>query len=106
MSLNIAVYSGADTDIVDQLDYLGRDDVDLALRFLAKVEATFLRLAASPEPGEQVDVRNPRLAGLRVWQVSEFPNHLIYYRPSSETLEVIRVLHAARDTRRILEEET
>jgi antitoxin ParD1/3/4/toxin ParE1/3/4 len=37
---------------------------------------------------------------LRFWQVYSF---LIIYRPEKSPLEVVRVLHAARDVRRLLE---
>ena len=41
-----------------------------------------------------------------MWTIRGFPNHQIYYRPIDDGIEVIRVLHAARDITKILVEET
>ncbi|MFC1707767.1 DDE-type integrase/transposase/recombinase [Planctomycetota bacterium] len=45
------------------------------------------------------------LAGIRMWSIRGFKNHLIFYRPSPEGLDVVRVLHGARDIPRILGED-
>jgi toxin ParE1/3/4 len=52
--------------------------------------------------GEPRESANPRLASLRVWPIVGFPNHLIFYRPIDGGIEVIRVLHGARDVDRVL----
>ena len=44
----------------------------------------------------------PIMAGVRSWGIRGFPNHLIFYRPTDDRIEVIRVLHAARDIETIL----
>ena len=38
-----------------------------------------------------------RLAGVRVWRVSGFEKHLIFYRPNPEGVEILDVIHGARD---------
>jgi len=55
--------------------------------------------------GKTREVRNPRLSGLRQWRVKGFESYLIFYRPIPEGIEVLRVLHGARDIDRILDEE-
>ena len=55
--------------------------------------------------GERHESPHPRFAGLRVWRIQGFPNHLIFYRPIDGGIEVVRVLHAARDIDRALESE-
>jgi toxin ParE1/3/4 len=64
---------------------------------LAAADTTFQRLAAMPELGEGQEFGRKGLAGLRVWQVQGFENHLIFCRPVERGIEVLRVLHAARD---------
>jgi toxin ParE1/3/4 len=76
--------------------------LDTALRFYDAAAATFEKLARTPRLGEQRESSDPRLSGLRVWRVEGFPNHLIFYRPIDGGIEVIRVLHAARDIDRVL----
>jgi plasmid stabilization system protein ParE len=34
---------------------------------------------------------------LRVWRVSGFPNHLVFYIEHSAAIEVVRILHGAMD---------
>jgi toxin ParE1/3/4 len=43
------------------------------------------------------------MAGVRLWRVRGFNSYLIVYRPTDTGIEVIRVLHAARDIEAILE---
>jgi toxin ParE1/3/4 len=58
-----------------------------------------------PLIGSPREVKDARLSGLRMWPVEGFPSHLIFYLPQEDGIEVIRVLHGARELRRILEAE-
>ena len=40
-----------------------------------------------------------------MWQVPDFTNHLIFYRATETGIEIVRLLHAARDIPGVLEEE-
>jgi toxin ParE1/3/4 len=85
--------------------YIGERNPDAASRFRMAAEATFAALAASPGIGTPYEVENPRLAGLRCSRVNRFRNYLIFYLTIEGGIEVIRILHAARDIRAILEDE-
>jgi toxin ParE1/3/4 len=85
--------------------YIARDSPDAALRFLDAAEAAFARLLERPYAGIAVALPSPRLAGLRRWSVPGFPSHLIFYLPTDEGIEIVRVLHGARDTIAALLEE-
>jgi toxin ParE1/3/4 len=74
--------------------------LEAALRFYDAVSLTLGELALMPLMGEQRDSADPRLAGLRVWRVGGFPNHLIFYRVD-DGVEVVRILHGVRDIDRI-----
>ncbi len=76
-------------------DESGNDEQ--AFRFLDAAEASFGDLAAMPEMGAPRKYNDRALAGIRMWRVAGFPNHLIFYRPLGAGVEVIRVLHAKRD---------
>ena len=93
-------------DIADIFDYLDQRSETVADRFYDAVEQTVQRLLKSPKLGELCRFRNPKTKGMRVWQVSGFPNHLIFYRPQEDRLEVLRVLHGARDYDTIFNDET
>jgi toxin ParE1/3/4 len=85
--------------------YIGERNHDAAHRFLLAAEATFAALARTPGIGERYSTTNPRLMGLRVARVRRFKNYVIFYLPIPEGIDVIRVLHAARDVKRVLETE-
>jgi len=40
---------------------------------------------------------------LRMWLSPAFRNYLIFYRELADGVEIVRVLHGARDIKRILE---
>jgi toxin ParE1/3/4 len=54
--------------------------------------------------GSPREFRNPHLAGIRQWRIPGFEKYLIFYRPLEDGIEILRVLHGARDIRRILEQ--
>jgi toxin ParE1/3/4 len=66
-------------------------------RFLEAVEKAYKRLAEMPGLGVLRDYGNPALSGMRVWPVPKFPKYLIFYRATDTELEILRVLHGARD---------
>ena len=62
------------------------------------------QLATLPGIGEAFLTDHPRLQGVRRFRVAGFPNHLIFYREIEGGIEVVRVLHGARDLPRALDE--
>jgi toxin ParE1/3/4 len=92
-------------DILEQAIYLGEEaSEEVALRFIEAVDAAFRRLASTPEIGRRRDFRNPRLVGLRSWPVPGFEKHLVFYRVEEGCVEIVRVLHGARDLAFVLED--
>lgn len=92
----------ADRDIDEHFAFISRESLDVAMRFLDATNREFERLARSPGLGSTCETRSPRLTGLRVWPISGFDRHLIFYRPISEGIEIVRVLHGARNIDRII----
>jgi toxin ParE1/3/4 len=82
---------------------MGQASLETALRFDDAAAAAFEKLARMPGLGERRESPNPRLAGLRVSPIDGFPNHLVFYRPIDGGIEVVRVLHGARDIESVLE---
>ncbi len=98
------VLPAADRDLDDQAAYLATEgSLGTALRFFEAASSTFGKIADMPGMGEWWESANPRLAGLRVWRVQGFEKHLIFYRPADDGIEIIRVLHGARDIDSVLE---
>lgn len=83
-------------------DWIADRDADLALAFLDAVDEVLRNLLEMPEIGAPRTFKNPDLRGVRMWPIPKFPERLIFYRPTEAGIEVIHVLHASRDYRRIL----
>jgi toxin ParE1/3/4 len=90
-------------DLLEHFVYIGRDSVPAARRFLKAADKAMASLARMPQMGGRWASRNPALRELRVWSIRKFENYLIFYRPTPEGIEVLRVLHGARDIDTLLE---
>lgn len=95
----------ADQDTDDLFSFIDQRNHDAAVRFLQAAETSYMKLAAMPELGQRQEFHRPELAELRVWQVQGFENYLIFYQPFEHGIEVVRVLHAARDVAAVFEDQ-
>ena len=84
---------------MEQFVYFGEQQagVELAERYFAAIDKTCLQLVRHPRSGTVYDSGIARLDGLRRFPVSGFDNYIIFYLPRENGLDVIRVLHGARD---------
>jgi toxin ParE1/3/4 len=88
----------ADNDFAEQFAYFCEiADWDVADRFFAAALAAFDRICEMPEIGRRCRFNNPLLANARVWPIRGFDKYHIYYRPLGDRIEILRILHAARD---------
>jgi toxin ParE1/3/4 len=92
-------------DLDEIAEQIGRTSPRAALRFLDAFDQTAAALAVMPALGSPHDSNHPRLRNVRVRPVKKFKNHLIFYLPITDGIEVLRVLHGARDIPGILEGE-
>ena len=106
MILPYRVLPAADRDLDEQAGYLGHAvGLEMALRFYDAAGDTFGQIARMPGMGERRESSDSRLAGLRVWRIQGFTTHLVFYRQANGMVEIVRVLHSARDIDRILSED-
>lgn len=78
--------------------YIGEDNPPVAREFLRDFHSTCQILSEMPEIGSRRDFQNHLLSEIRMLPMQNFHNYLIFYRPRREKgIEVIRILHAARD---------
>lgn len=87
----------AAADLLEHFVFIGRNSEEAAERFLKSAQETFELLRSQPDMGVLSKYRNPLLAGVRMFPVKDFPKHLIFYRPLQDGIEVLRVIHGARD---------
>jgi toxin ParE1/3/4 len=101
MSLRVFKHRAAIRDLLSQFEYISLDSEELALRFLSDAEASFHDLAQNPMMGVVCQIQAPRAKGLRRWRVKNFEDCLIFYRPFADRIEVVRILHGARNLKRL-----
>lgn len=84
-------------DLVEIADYISDNNIDAAMRFLDAAEGTIAFLAANPHVGQFFVPADESMPPLRIWPVDGFRNHLIFFRPTDDGVEIVRVLHGARN---------
>jgi toxin ParE1/3/4 len=87
----------ADAEIDSLADYIAHDSFDAAMRFLDAIQKTFDLIDEQSGIGPLLYAHLPMLEGLRVSLVSGFENHLVFYIERLGYIDVLRVLHGARD---------
>ena len=98
MKPRYVVLAAADQDLDDEAWYLATEgSPEVGIRFLAASHASFALLATQPHMGRLYHSRHPDLDGLRLFRVREFEKLLIFYRPHEWGVEIVRVIHGARD---------
>lgn len=85
------VSAAARADLDDIWFYIAQDDVDAADKFIQAVIGKFQKLAEWPEIGRQREELASHLRSLVVGRC------VIFYRLMGNGIEIVRVLHGARD---------
>lgn len=103
MTPRIVVRPAADRDLDEQAEcFVAQGSPETAERWLAQTAQSFEFLAAQPGIGALRESRKSGLQNIRTWPVNGFEKHIIFFRPTPDGIEVLRVLHGARDIDRIL----
>jgi toxin ParE1/3/4 len=97
MSVRILRRPKAVQDAESIADYIAGTSLDAAVRFLESTELTLAELAESPGLGSRFESTIPDLTGLRYRRVRGFPNHFLFFIEHDDAIEVLRILHGARD---------
>ncbi len=74
----------------DEAEYIARDNPQAAARIVERIAASIDRLATHPASG-----RPGRVPGTRELVISGTP-YVVPYRVRDETVQILRVFHAAR----------
>ena len=103
MSYQLIVKNRATQDIRQQANYiLVNGNARTAERFLELAEATFAQLATIPGMGKIVQLVSSGMGEIRQWRIKDFQDYLIFYQIQDDRVEILRVLHGARDLEDIL----
>ncbi len=102
MSLDLIILPPAQVDIDAITAYLDDDQRNAGDRFLDDLSHVLDRITTFPQAGPLHPVTHPELSGLRRIVLRSFPVS-VFYRVRPAAIEIIRVLHQARDLKRLLE---
>ena len=92
----LRVTDEARADLTENWLYVAQDNEDAANALTDRIVKTFEQLLIVPGMGRE---RNDIAPGLRSFPVGRY---LIFYRFIDEGLEIVRVLHGARDLESLL----
>jgi toxin ParE1/3/4 len=81
----------AKSDAVEIWSYIAADNPAAANRLLDRFDSLFQTIAAQPELGRKVEELAPNLRFIPLG------NYLVFYRPMNDGVEIVRLLHGARD---------
>jgi toxin ParE1/3/4 len=85
-------------DLREILEHIAKDKPGAALKHVVRLEEECWMLARNSELGS---LRSDLLPNLRCWSVG---NYVICYRRSNDGVEIIRVVHGARDIGRLFQQ--
>jgi toxin ParE1/3/4 len=73
-------------------------------RVLDSIERSIRSLQTAPGLGRRWDSPHLRLEGMRVLVVARYPNYLLFFRATDQAIEILRVIHGARELERIIDD--
>lgn len=95
--MELRVHPQARRDVDAAFAYYMREASEAtALRFVDDVEQALHLLCAHPAIGSRRHEASARLPGLRAWPLRPWL-YLVFYLPQDHQLDILRVLHTARD---------
>ena len=87
-------------DLNEIHDFIAEDSLSMALRFINTLQEKCHLLAQSPAIGRSREELAPSLRSFPVGK------HVIFYRDAQDGIEIIRILHGARDIPPLFETDT
>jgi toxin ParE1/3/4 len=69
----------------------------MALQFFESFESACEQLCEFPELGSVREFSRKELTAVRMWPLPGFERFLLFYRILPESIEIVRVVHGARD---------
>ncbi len=84
-------------DLIELATYIGQDNLEASDIFLRAAEQTFIQLGKMPNMGKLCQFSHPSLSGVRQHAIKGFSNYIIFYTVIDSGIEILRVIHGARD---------
>ena len=90
----------AGVDIAEIWEYIAEDSVTQADAWVDRLQSTLQLLVTQPLMGRTRDELSPRLRSI------PFGRHVIFYEALPDGIDVVRILHSARDVDAVFEDDT
>jgi toxin ParE1/3/4 len=81
----------AESDALEIWSYIAEDNPEAADRLIDRFDEIIRTISKQPELGRSVEELAPKLRFVPIG------SYLIFYRPSEDGVEIVRLLHGARD---------
>ena len=98
----VRIRAVARADVKEIMDHISTDRPRTAKRFFDAFEKLAKRLADFPELGAIYESDDMVFEGLRVFSVPRFRKYLVFYRVEDDVIDIVRIIHGARDLPGIL----
>ncbi len=86
-------------------DYMAEfEDPEIGSRFLRATDDTIQLLARHPRIGRVSGVTSRTIEGMRILRIRDFPKYLVCYHVTKRGVEVLRIVHGARDLEHLFDE--
>ncbi|MBP1152541.1 type II toxin-antitoxin system RelE/ParE family toxin [Methylocaldum sp. RMAD-M] len=95
----------AEEDIASIVAYIALDHPSASQAFRESIRHTCSLLVEMPEMAPFCNFGHSRLMDIRLWPLKHFEKYLLIYRVTEEFLEIIRVVHGARNLPALFEAE-
>ncbi len=87
----------AEMDLDRHVHTIALDNLEAGLRLYDLAAETYEKLSDLPYLGVSYHTDKPELASIRYIAIKEYSRYLVFYKPTGQTVEIIRVLHARMD---------
>ena len=95
----------ADSDIDSCFWWIHKDNPPVAIKFINAVEQTCDMLAKMPGIGSRHYSDITLMRGIRMISINSFKNYLVFFIEYETHIDIIRLLHGARDIPEVLQSE-
>jgi toxin ParE1/3/4 len=90
-------------DLIGHFAYIAQDKFEPAERRLIVAEESFERIGRVPSIGTAWKSKRPQLRGIRFYPMpAPYRSYVIFYRQITDGVEIMAVLHGARDLKNAL----
>ena len=101
----VLLMPAAERDLDEQYDYIALlQDSERAERLIEALDQTLDVLSRHPRMGRVANLKGSLMEGARMFRISGFPKHPVFYRIGKRGVEVLRIVHGARDIETLFED--